>query len=421
MTGGLLLMSVLASAEAAPSQWPQWRGPDGRGVTSATGLPVHWSKSDVLWKLELPGRSAATPALWDDRLFLSTPENANIQLWCVSTSGKVLWKKTVGVGDKKLGFNGKNNFATPSPMTDGHHVWLLVGSGDMRCFDVDGNEVWHRNLSADHGPFTQDFGIGASCLLWRDRIFVPCLHRRAMSHVLAIDKKTGKDLWKIERPTDAEEESKDAYSTPALFDPEGERPELILCGADLATAYDPQTGKELWRHGDINPTRNKTLRIIVTPVATNDLILVNSAKRGPMYAIRPGGSGDVRKTHRVWTHTVNTPDVATPAVLGNLVFLVQERGVVTCLDLATGKEHWHERVAAGYFGSSPLIAEGRLYVTSENGKVYVLAADKQYKKLAENDLEDVILASPVPAPGRLYFRTEHWLLCIGGRQGSASR
>lgn len=403
---------VLAAPEAG--HWPQWRGPTGQGISLARDLPIEFGPSqNLLWKVELPGKSAATPALWGDRLFVSSPDGEDLYLYCISTGGKILWRQQVGTGDRRMGFNRKNNFATPSPMTDGEHVWILVGSGDLACFDFSGKKIWHKSIIQEHGPITNDFGQGGTPLLWRDRIFFSCIHRGADSYLLAIDKKTGKDLWKVFRPTSAEEESKDAYSSPAIYDPPDGRPELVLCAADLVTAYDPLSGKELWRHGDINPRNNKTLRIIVTPVAGDEVIYATSAKRGPLHAIRPGGAGDVTQSRRLWTATQHTPDVATPAVAGELLFMVQEVGVVSCLEAKTGKTLWTQRVAAGYFPCSPLIAAGHLYVTSEGGKVYVLDAGREYKLLATNDLGESILASPVPGPGRLYFRTEGHLLCFG--------
>lgn len=400
-------------AAAAGPEWPQWRGADGRGVSPARDLPAQWSPDQLVWKLDLPGHSAATPALWGDRIFLSTPQGEDIELWCVTRDGKLLWKRKVGTGNKQLGWNSKNNFATPSPVTDGRHVWLLAGSGDLACFDFDGREIWHRNLAADHGPITCDFGLGASPLLFRDRLFFPCIHRRAESYLLAIDKETGRDVWKTMRPTEAIEESRDAYSSPAVFIKPDGKAEIVLCAADVATAYDYDDGHETWRHGDINLTNNPTLRIVVTPVTTPELIYVTSAKGGPLYAIRPGGQGDVTSSHRVWTRSEHTPDVATPAVTDDLLYMVKEKGIVTCLDAKTGEEKWSERLDSGYFPCSPLVADGKVYVASEQGKVYVLAAGPKYELLATNTLDDAILASPVADEGRLYFRTENALVCIG--------
>ncbi len=408
------LIVLLPCTLFAADEWPQWRGPTGRGASEAKDLPVQWSEDQgVVWKVPLPGRSSATPALWRDRLFVSTPDGEDLFLFSISTAGDVLWKRRVGTGNRVMGWNSKNNFATPSPVTDGAHVWVLIGSGDMACFDFDGTEVWHRELTKEHGPVTSDFGLGCSPLLAHDRLIFPCIQRGAESYVLAIDAKTGKDIWKIFRPTSAVGESRDAYSSPALYEYPDGRAEVILCAADVVTAYDLATGKETWRHGEINLNGNTTLRIIVTPVTTDDLIYVTSAKRGPVYAIRPGGSGDVTQSHRVWTRLRHTPDIASPAVNDGLFFMVQEVGVATCLDAQSGDEYWSERLGTGLFGSSPLIGDGKVYVVNEQGKVYVLAADKAFKLLATNDLGDFTLASPVPADGRLYFRTEKYLMCIG--------
>lgn len=410
----LIIGSNPCDAVGEELSWPQWRGAKGRGVSEARGLPVTWTaESGIAWRLPLPDRSAATPARWGQQLFLSTPNGEDVELWCVTADGKPAWKRKVGTGNRALGWNSKNNFATPSPVTDGKSVWVLAGSGDVACFDFEGNERWHRSLTADHGPITCDFGLGTSPLLFRDRLFVACIHRRAESYLLAIDSATGRDVWKTARPTSAIEESRDAYSTPAVYEHPDGRAEIVLCAADMATGYDFQDGREIWRHGDINLNNNPTLRIVVSPVTTPDLIYVTSAKRGPMYAIRPGGQGDITSSHRAWTQTENTPDVATPAVYNGLLFMIQEKGVLSCLDAQTGKPHWTERLDAGYFPCSPLVADGKVYVGNEQGQVFVVAAEPKYKLLATNSLDDQILASPVPAEERLYFRTEGALVCVG--------
>ena len=410
----LLAVVVGPIALSAAADWPQWRGATGRGASDAKDLPVHWSDTEnVLWKVALPGRSSATPALWQDRLFVSSPDGKDLYLFSIRSDGQVLWKRPVGTGNRLMGWNSKNNYATPSPVTDGEHVWILVGSGDLACFDFDGTEVWHRNLTRDHGPITSDFGFGCSPLLVHGRLVVPCMQRGAESYVLAIDAASGKELWKKFRPTSAEGESRDAYSSAALYEYPDGRAEVIVCAADVVTAYDLESGGEVWRHGEINLDGNNSLRIIVSPVATPELIYVTSAKRGPVYAIRPGGKGDVTRSHRVWTRLRHTPDIATPAIDGALFFMVQEVGVVTCLDAQSGEEHWSNRLGNGLFAPSPLVADGKLYVTNEPGQVFVLAADRDYKVLATNELGDAILASPVPADGRLYFRTEKYLIAIG--------
>jgi outer membrane protein assembly factor BamB len=401
-------------AGVATAEWPQWRGPTFNGASPAVNLPVKWSDADIVWKVPLPGRSGATPAVWGDKIFVSAPDGKDLYLFCIDSKGTTIWKEKIGTGNKDGGFNGKNNFATPSPITDGQHVWILVGSGDLACFTMDGTSVWKRNLIKDHGKFTQDFGIGCTPLLWKDRLIFPCIHRRAESYLLAIDKNTGADLWKVYRPTTAKAESRDAYSSPAIHEYPDGRAEIIISAADFVSAHDPKDGKETWRHGDLNLSNNHTYRIIVSPVSTPNLIYACACKGGPFYAITPGGSGDVTKTHRKWTFTKSTPDVATPAVADGLLYLVHAQGRITCLDAETGHEYWHQRIAdREYFGASPVVADGKVYLASEAGKVHVLKAGKTFEELAVNDVVDPILATPAPADGRLYLRTSKALICVG--------
>jgi outer membrane protein assembly factor BamB len=393
--------------------WPQMRGPHGTCAVEAHHLPVEFGpEKNVKWKLELPGHSAATPAVWGDRIFVVSPSAADIYLMCIDTAGKEQWRHLLGTGNHKVGFNGKNNFATPSPATDGRHVWALAGSGDLWCLDMDGKPVWHANLFDKFERYRTLFGIGFSPLLYKGMLYVPYLHQGS-SFIAALDAETGNLRWQTPRPTSAENESKDAYSSPCVFE-YPDHAEIIICGADLANAYDSQTGKEIWRHGDINPTGNKTLRIIVSPLADRQRIYVASAKGGPVHAIRPGGQGDVTRSHRVWTHQTDTPDVPTPAVHDGLLYLLREVGVMTVLEADSGRTVYHQRVAsgAGAFSPSPVVADGKVYLASEGGRVVVLAAGRQFKKLAENELGELIMATPVVVDDCLYIRTEKHLYCF---------
>ena len=410
----LLAPHALTSAFEAEN-WPQLRGPHGTGATEGRNLPTQIDPAtNVVWNVALPGRSAATPAVWEDRIFVSSPDGEDLYLIAFDTQGNQLWRRLIGTGNRLLGFNKRNNFATPSPVTDGSHVWLLVGSGDLACFDFEGNPIWARNLFDDFEPCKTlvGFGIGFSPLLYRDALYIPYLHQ-GTSFLLALDKATGAEKWKTPRTTAAELESKDAYSTPCVFEYD-DRAEIIICGADLATAYDSETGQETWRHGEINPTDNKTLRIVVSPVTDQQRIYVSSAKRGPVHAIRAGGRGDVTESHRLWTWTENTPDVPTPAISEGLAYLLRENGVLSVLDTETGREHYRERIAreASPFFASPTVADGKVYMASERGLLVVVRAGPRFEKLAENDLDDLILASPVIVDDRIYIRTGGHLYCF---------
>jgi outer membrane protein assembly factor BamB len=420
-----LLPVAVASAEAP--NWPMWRGPEGTGKAEGKDLPVEWSGDgkNIAWRLDLPGRSAATPAVWGDKVFAVTPEGDAIFLWCVSLAeGKPLWKAKVSDGNQDFGFGGKkkNNHCTPSPTTDGKHVWVMAGGlkgkgGDLVCFDLDGKEVWRRNIQKDHAPFTHLFGYANTPLLYEGLLYVPLMQEHGPSFLLAVDAATGKDVWKTPREDNpAEKESKDAYGSPAVLKT-GDKTEIVLCGADLVTAYDPKTGKENWRSGGVNDKRNSTLRIICSPVAAGGLVYAVTAKSGPMLVIRGGGSGDVEKTHRAWTRDRDMPDQSSPAVADGLVYVVRENGVLTVLDAATGKEHYSKRVTdKGHFSPSPVVADGKVYLQNEQGVCVVMAAGTEFKVLGVNNLNnEFTLASPVVIGDSLLIRTEKALYKIRGK------
>ncbi|MGE0538224.1 MAG: PQQ-binding-like beta-propeller repeat protein [Pirellulales bacterium] len=406
-------MTTAIAAHAPGGDWPQMRGPHGTGATEAHDLPVELGpQTNVRWEVALPGHSAATPAVSGDNIFVCTPAGQDLLLVCLDRQGKERWSRNLGTGNRKLGFNGKNNFASSSPVTDGEHVWQLIGTGDLACFDMNGELVWTVNLNDSLGRYRTLFGIGFTPLLYHDTLYVPYLHQ-GESLIAALDKQTGAIKWKTPRVTSAEDESKDAYSSPCVFE-YADRAEIVICGADLANAYDAETGQETWRHGDINPKGNRTLRIVVSPVADGERIYVSSAKGGPFYSIKPGGQGDVTSTHRLWSCLENTPDVPTPAVADGLLYLLRETGVMTVLDAATGEVCYSQRVAdrTGAFSPSPLVADGKVYLANESGLVVVLKAGREFEKLAHNELGELIMATPVAVDDCLLVRTEGRLYCF---------
>ncbi len=409
---GLVFVAALRGSE--PARWPQFRGPHGTFLADAENLPVEVGpEKNVLWKVALAGHSAATPAVWDDAVYVMTPDGDDVFLVALSAEGQERWRRRVGGGNRTLGFNKKNNFASASPATDGEFVWAMAGSGDLACFNAAGELVWAVQIQDLLGPYETGFGFGFSPLLYGDALYLPYLHQ-GESAVAAIDKRTGKIKWRTPRTTTAEEESKDAYTTPCVFE-YGDRAEVIICGADLVNAYDSVSGQETWRHGDINPTGNKTLRIVVSPVADRERIYVSTAKRGPVYAIQPGGTGDVTQSHRVWTRTEDTPDVPSPAVADGILYVLRENGVLSALDAATCEEFYRERVArqSGPFSASPVVADGKVYLASESGLVVVVAAGKKYQHLSESEFGELIMATPAIAGRRIFLRTTGHLICLG--------
>ena len=216
VTGWIMLL--LAAASWA-GNWPQWRGPDLNGISKETGLPVKWTAEDnVTWKLAMPSRTGATPIVWGDNLFLNVAEGDNLELWCLDRNkGAVKWKRPLAGGNYRI---NKQNMSSPSPATDGANVWVMTGTGIFKGFDFSGQELWTRDIQKDYGKFGLNWGYASSPLLYEDSLYVQVLHGMKTddpSYLLRIDKKTGKTLWRVERPTDAVHESPDSYTTPALL------------------------------------------------------------------------------------------------------------------------------------------------------------------------------------------------------------
>jgi outer membrane protein assembly factor BamB len=226
--------------------------------------------------------------------------------------------------------------------------------------------------------------------------------------------KTGKTLWRVERPTDAVTESPDAYTTPALLRVD-KATEIVVSGADYVTGHDPATGKELWRAGGLNPERNPFYRIVASPVVSDGLVYVPTRVR-PLLVLRAGGRGDVSKSHLAWA-TENGPDVPTPVTDGKYFYVVNDRGLMWCLDAKTGKEvYGQQRLKPGTYSASPVLADGKVYVTNEDGVTSVIKAGPQFEVLAENDLGEYCLSSPAVSEGQLFIRTSNHLYCIGPRK-----
>ncbi len=423
----LFLFAVLAAAVSISfvraDNWPQWRGPALNGISAEKNLPVKWGPDEnVSWKLELPAWSGSTPIVWNNVVFVTTSEPGNgkmtvagnIHLWCVDrTNGSVLWKKVLGAGDVKL---RKQNMSSPSPVTDGRNVWTLTGTGIVKAFDFKGNEVWTRDIQKEYGKFGLNWGFASSPLLHEDSLYIPVLHGMKTdepSYILRIDKKTGKTIWKVDRPTPAIQESPDSYITPVVLRHNGTI-ELIISGGDCVTGHDLATGKELWRAYGLNPDNNPFYRIVNSPVVMDGIIYAG-AKSKPYLAIRAGGRGDITNTHRAWV--VDTgPDVPTPVTDGKYLYMVRDNGAFLCLDAKTGKEIYpQQRLKPGTYSSSPVLADGKLYITNEDGLTSVVKAGPAFEILAENGLNDYTLSSPAVSDGQIFIRTAQHLYCFGKR------
>jgi outer membrane protein assembly factor BamB len=311
----------------------------------------------------------------------------------------------------------KQNASSPSPVTDGKHVWVVTGTGAVTAFTMEGQEVWKRSLQKDYGSFGLNWGYASSPLLYNGKIIIEVLHGNNTddpSYVVALEGLTGKPLWRIERPTDAVRESPDAYTTPALLVHEG-KPQIVVSGGDYVTGHDPTTGKELWRAGGLNPRKAPNYRIVASPVVKDGFIYAPSRNR-PLLAVKAGGAGDVTETHVAWKwEEPGGPDVPTPVSDGKHLFMIDDRGMATCLDAKTGKLIWGpERTAVGTVSASPLLADGRIYIINESAVTTVLAAGPEFKILATNQLDGEYTLSSFAVSGKnLFVRTGGHLYRIG--------
>lgn len=414
----VVLASTVLLSTVRGENWPHWRGPAYSGVSTEKNLPAEWNDSkNVAWKLSLPGRAGATPAIWDRHIFVpSTTAAGDLMLVAVSTEGKKLWERKVGSGNRR-GRGDEGSMASPSPVTDGKHVWVVLGTGEVACFDFDGNQVWKFNLQDRFGRFRLQFGFHSSPVLWKDRVLLQLIHGdgRASTQeaiVVALDKSNGKTLWKKDRVTGAYRENEHSYASPMLCDT-GKSQLFITHGADYTIAYDPQTGEEVWRMGGLNPQNDPnrryhpTLRFVASPGISKDLIVLPTAKNQQIFAIRPNLKGDLTNNKKalVWKLPRYTPDVPSPLIHNGLVYLCEKDGTLRCLDARDGTILYTRRLHFARYRASPAYADGKIYLCARDGVVTVVQTGKEFKKLAENKMGDDIEASPAFSNGTLYIRT----------------
>lgn len=413
----LTLMTSLARAE----NWAQWRGEKLDGVSHEKGLPTTWSKTEgIAWRLPLPGAAGATPVVWGERIFLTSLDGDKLVLICVGTDGKEQWKQVVSTGNKDVR-GDEGNSASPSPCTDGKHVWAFMADGALACYTVEGKEAWKFNIQDRYGKLNIAFGMTSTPVLDGSRLYLQLIHgegdpetREAV--VVCLDAPTGKEIWQQPRPSDGKKECEHSYASPVIYR-DDKQAFLITHGADYVVAHDLEDGHELWRCGDLNPkgSYNPTLRFVASPVAVPGMIVVPSAKKGPVFCLKPDIKGDVSddKSAFHWQMLRGTPDVPSPLVQDGLVYLCREDGFLVCLDAQTGEEHYTEPTARGRHRASPVYADGKIYLSSRDGVVSVVKAGQEFELLAKNEMQESLSASPAIANGRIYLRTFNALYAIG--------
>lgn len=420
----IVAIAISVSGTTFGENWPGWRGPAGNGISSEKNLPVEWSPTqNVAWKLALPGSAGASPVVWGDRIFLtSVNEPGDLLLIAVDTNGKELWQKKVSSGNKPAR-GDEGNSASPSPVTDGQHVWAFMGDGTLGCYSVSGDEIWKFNMQDRYGKFSIQFGMSSTPVLDEGVLYFQLIHgegnpatREAV--VVALDGASGKQIWKVDRPSDAEAENEHSYASAMMYR-DGATKLLLTHGADFIVAHDLKDGHEVWRCGGLNRRDDPslrydpTLRFVASPVSIPGLIIAPSAKGHPVLAIKGNGKGDITNEadKHLWTWK-KTPDVPTPVIVDDLVYLCMENGNLTVLEAKTGKEVYTQATHRMRHRASPVYGDGKLYLTARDGKVHVIQTGREFKILAVNDLGEDQSSSPAISNGTIYMRTFQHLWAI---------
>jgi len=434
----LFILAASAARAADPAgdaRWAGWRGPGGQGIAAATGLPTEWSDSkNVAWKTPIPGKGHSSPVVWGDRIFLTTAIEGEVVagakavqhldegkefihpdavgadrkhkfevLAIDAKTGKILWEKVAFEGTPHDSAHRKASFASPTAVTDGKRVYAFFGSEGLYAYDFDGKRLWKAAMP---GIANMGVGYGTSPVLHDGFVILQCDEDGGVeSFIAAYDAATGKEAWRVPRKIQV------SWATPVIVRA-GERDELVTAGAEWLIAYEPKTGKELWRSKGLGSNA------VPTPVVGKDIVVLTSgypSKRA--IAIKPGGSGDITGSDRVlWTYEKGTAYVPSPILYGDFVYLVTDKGLMTCLDAKTGAVRYEgaRLPVPATFMASPVAFEGKILLPSQDGDTFVIKAGPAHEVLRTNSLGEPISASPAIANGRIYIRGEKTLFAIGG-------
>lgn len=392
--------------------WPDWRGPTADGRSDAVGLPLTWSETEnIVWKTPIHGLGHSTPVVWGDRIWLTTAVEDGSALFAVCldlNSGEVIHNIEVLRPKWKQQVHALNSFATPSAVVEEDRVYVHFGSYGTLCLDSNtGKRLWaRRDLKCNHFQ-----GPASSPVLFEELLI---LHFEGfdVQFIVALDKNTGETVWRTDRPPEIYENLgsgafRQSFETPIITEVDGEA-QLISNGSKVVTGLDPRTGAELWRF--VYSADNTTSRI----VSGHGLFFVNHGATGGqavLSAVRQGGTGDLTESHVVWSHREDMPLLSSPVLVGDLLYLVSDAGILKCLEAKTGEEVWSERLS-GKFGASLLYADNRIYVCSKRGETTVIEPGRSFRELAVNKLDGAFSASPVVAGDSLLLRTKTHLYRI---------
>ncbi len=428
------LLGAISPHWPAAADWPHWRGPSANGVSEEKGVPVKWGPDrNIAWKAPLPGLGASTPVIWGERIFLTSQigdgpfdgrshdfENAGVARKTgarakvefvvhafARADGRRLWEHRLEAAGPLPPVHSKHNLSSPSAITDGQLVFAWFGTGQVVALTLNGKPVWTRHLGQDYGPFQILWGHGSSPALYKDSLILLCDHQGA-AYLLAVDKHTGKTLWKTDRGNDRR-----SYSTPfVVAGPKGD--ELVVNSTERIDVFDPATGRLLWHVGEPNRVP------IGMPVFHDGVLYMNRGyNSGPFLAVKAGGRGDVSQTHLRWLVKTGGPYVSSLLYYQGLLYMANETGIASAVDAANGEILWRERLG-GVFSASPVAAGGKVYLINEAGEAFVLEAGRRFKVVQRNQLQERTVASPAISRGQIFLRTDEHLVAIGGRAKTAS-
>ena len=430
-----LIVGITLTVNALAGNWPQWRGPDGSGISNEKNLPAEWSPTkNIKWKTPIDGRSHSSPIVWGNRVFITTAVQGDVvpgakavkhvvegdkeflhpdsvgadhkhtfKVVCLDRdTGKIVWQATAWEGTPYDNRHRKSSYAASTPATDGKLVYAFFGTEGIYAYDFKGNLAWKAQLG---NLGTVGMGTGTSPILFENLVIVQCDEENgASSFIVALDKKSGKEVWKSPRKVQV------SWSTPLLVKT-STRSELITSGTEFIVAYDPASGKELWRHKGVESNA------IPSPVANSDMVfLVAGFPAKIAMAIRLGQSGDLTGTPNVpWKYEKGTAYVPSPILYGDYLYLTTDRGILTCLDAKTGdvKYEGGRIPIPATFTASPVAFEGKILMTSEDGDTFIVKAGPKHEILGTNSVGEPVYASPAIADGRIFIRGEKNLYCIG--------
>ena len=395
---------MVADEGEAARYWPRWRGPSGQGLVSGTGYPDRWSATqNVLWKTPVPGAGNSSPIVWRDQIFLTTARDGGSRLSLIAynrSTGQQAWEAVApqGTTDRP---HQKNGYASATPATDGERIYVSFGSRGLFAFDMSGRVIWRRDL----GAIDNYHGAAGSPLLYQGKVILYQDQSRG-GFIAAFDAGTGAPRWRTERQQSV------GWGTPIAVRV-GDHDEIIVNGQSRVMAYHPETGAELWRCNGMG------FEVIPTPVVGYGLIFCSSGRAGPTLAIRPGGKGDVTRSHLTWSTERGSPFVPSPMLYNDQLYTVNDMAsIVTSFQAATGRLLWQGRLGVAQregFSASPVAVDGKVFFTNDQGETFVLKAGPVFEVLQVNNLGEQTLASPALVDGKWYIRTAQHLFAIGAR------